>query len=217
MKVSKIKILLAILFFSLSFLFLLSILNQSLSVDFMNLLVEATAVLLWVIIPIIFTILSLLVGWYKEKFTFLIETIITLVLISNMTFIVYLNCAQTDLGVIFIALSVWGSTILFVLPCLIGLLYTYFFQKSIKELMGDRINIKIIKSFFLSATVTFLLLQLFLMGSSMVAYKVVEASNIKEKSDYTLFSFYKPFVYEIRLKDGQRWSYGRFKFVNNGE
>ena len=64
---------------------------------------------------------------------------------------------------------------------------------------------------------TFLLFQIYLFGNAISVYKAVEVLNTEEKQEYSLFSFYRPFVYEIRLEDGRRWSYGRVKFVNETE
>ncbi len=208
---------LGILFLILSFLVALSVLEQSLSAKFMKFISESTSILLWVIIPFIVSILSLLiVGLYEKKLTLLVSIIVTLLLISNMTFLVCLSFAQMGFGIILIVLFVWGSVILFVIALLVKLTYSYFFMKNIKEVIGDILKVKILKLFLLSGIITFMLLQLYLMGSAIEAYKAVKVLNIKESKEQSLLSFYKPYIYEIRLSNGMRWSYVRVKFVNNG-
>jgi hypothetical protein len=214
----KRKISIGILLLSLSFLFIVSILEQELSVEFMKLVIETTGLILWVIIPSVIGIGSLLVvGLRKEKFTLMVQVITSLLLISNMTFLFLLNLhLSIGFEVLFIALSVWGSLFWFIVALLTKLLYSYFFTKNIKEVIEYMLKAKIVKSFLLSATVTFVLLQLFLMGSAIEAYKAVKVSKIKEKAEYSLFYFYRPLISEIRLSDGKRWAYSRVKFVDNG-
>jgi len=217
MKILKTKIIMGIIFLSLIFLLMLSILEQSLSVALLKLVIENVATGLWIIIPVVVMILTVLImGFFKDKFIHLVYTTITLLFISNITFLLYLNNATTGFGIIFIALSVWGSTLWFLVGVLIKLLYSYFFKKDIKEVIASLLKVKIIKSILLSVTFTFILLQLFLMGSSIVAYKTVKVLNLKENIEYSVFSFYRPFNYEIRLSNRMRWSYGRVKFVHDG-
>ncbi|CAA6806167.1 MAG: Unknown protein [uncultured Sulfurovum sp.] len=92
----------SILFFTLSFLFLLSVLDQVLSVELMELVISSTVILLWGIIPAVVTILSLLmVGYSNDKFIHLLYVMITLLLISNMTFLLFINIAEMGFGIIF--------------------------------------------------------------------------------------------------------------------
>ena len=217
MKILKTKIVMGIIFLSLIFLFMLSILEQSLSVALLNLVTESVAVGLWIIIPVVMMILTLLImGSVKDKFIHLVYVTITLLFISNITFLLYINNATTGFGIIVIVLSVWGSTLWFIVGVLIKLLYSYFFKKDIKEVIALLLKVKIIKSILLSVTFTFVLFQLYLMGSSIVAYKTVKVLNLKENIEYSVFSFYRPFNHEIRLSNGMRWSYGRVKFVHDG-
>ena len=218
MKTLKTKIVMGIIFLSLIFLLMLSILEQSLSVALLKLVIENVATGLWIIIPVVVMILTvLIIGCFKDKFIHLVYVTITLLFISNMTFLLYFYNATPGLGIIFIVLSVWGSTLWFIVGVLIKLLHSYFFKKDIKEVITCLLKVKIIKSILLSVTFTFVLLQLFLMGSSIVAYKTVKVLNLKENIEYSVFSFYRPFNYEIRLSNGMRWSYGRVKFVHDGQ
>ncbi|CAA6807998.1 MAG: Unknown protein [uncultured Sulfurovum sp.] len=212
------KIVVGILFFTLSFLFFLSVLGQSLSAELMGLVISSTVILLWGVIPTVVAILSLLmVGYSNDKFIHLLYVMITLLLISNMTFLLFINIAEMGFGIIFLVLFVWGSTFWFVVVLFVKLLDSYFFEKNIKEIIESILKVKIIKSILLSATVTFLLFQIYLLGNAISVYKAVKVLNIEEKKEYSLFYFYRPFVYEIRLADGRRWSYGRVKFVNETE
>ncbi|CAA6804130.1 MAG: Unknown protein [uncultured Sulfurovum sp.] len=205
------------LFLSLSFFLLVSSLELGLSVEFMKLVLDGASIILWMILPIVITLTSfLIIGFPNEKLTFLVYVGMTLLFISNMTFLLWLNVATVDFGVIFIILFVWGSTFWFVVTLLIKLLYAYIFKKGFKEFIGYMVRVKIFQAFFLSVTVTFILLQLFLMGSSILAYKSVKVLDIKENKTYSLFYFYRPFISEIRLDNGMRWSYSRVKFVNDG-
>ena len=217
MKILKTKIIMGIIFLSLIFLLMLSILEQSLSVALLKLVIENVATGLWIIIPVVVMILTVLImGFFKDKFIHLVYVTITLLFISNITFLLYINNATTGFGIIVIVLSVWGSTLWFIVGVLIKLLYSYFFKKDIKEVIASLLKVKIIKSILLSVTFTFVLLQLYLMGSSIVAYKTVKVLNLKENIEYSVFSFYRPFNHEIRLSNGMRWSYGRVKFVYDG-
>ena len=219
MKTLKTKIVMGIIFLSLIFLFMLSILEQSLSVALLKLVIENVATGLWIIIPVVVMILTVLImGFFKDKFIHLVYVTITLLFISNITLLLYFNNTTTGFGIIaiVIVLSVWGSTLWFIVGVLIKLLYSYFFKKDIKEVIASLLKVKIIKSILLSVTFTFVLWQLFLMGSSIVAYKTVKVLNLKENIEYSVFSFYRPFNHEIRLRNGMRWSYGRVKFVHDG-
>ena len=192
------------LFLTLSFLFILSILNQEFSLEFMKLTIETTVVILWMIIPTITSILSFsIVVFFKKKFTFLVYVMTTLLLISNITFLIFLNIFQMGIQVIFIAPAVWGATFLFVVIIL-------------QEPRVYLVKVKILKSILVSATVTFILLQIYLLGNSIEVYKAVKVLNTQEKAGYSLFYFYRPLVSEIRLSNGKRWSYSRVKFVEDG-
>jgi len=217
MKNLKVKIALGLLLLALSVLFILSILNQELSSEFMRWIIEGNAILIWVIIPSIIAILSLVILFSsKEDFTCFMDITIMLLLISNITFLLFLNLAQTDFGIIFIIFFVWGSALLVVITLIIKLLYATFFAKNFKEVVGYLLKVRIVKSILLSVTVTVVLFQLYLVANAIAVYKAVKFQDVSEKNNYALFSFYRPYVYEITLSDGSRWSYGRVKFVDNG-
>jgi len=212
----KRKIILGLSLLTLSVLFILSILNQELSSEFMRLLIEGNAILIWVIIPSIISIISLsILVASKENLTRLMDITITLLLISNITFLLFLNLAQTDFGIIFIIFFVWGSAFSVLIILIVKLLYAAIFAKNFKEVVGYLLKVRIVKSILLSVTVTFVLFQLYLVANAIEVYKAVKVQDVAEKNNYSLFSFYRPYVYEIR-SGGRRWSYGRVKFVDNG-
>ena len=215
LKISKKNIALGILYLTFSFLFILAILEQSLSVEFFKLVIEGMVVLVWIIIPIITLIVPLLLlDISKKSFNFLFYFILKLLFVSNITFLLYLNIGQVDLGVMLIALFVWGSIASFIVALLIALLGAYFVKKNLKELMSNIFTVKIFKSLLWSVGVTFLLVQIYLMGTAIVAYKTMK---LTENKKYSLLYFYRPLNLEIRLDNGLRWSYGRVKFVGDGE
>jgi len=216
MKNLKVKIALGLLLLALSVLFVLSILNQELSSEFMRLIIEGNAILIWVIIPSIIAIISLsILVTSKEKFTLLMDITITLLLISNITFLLFLNLAQTDFGIIFIMFSVWGSSLSVVITLSFKLLYSAIFTKNCKEVVKYLLKVRVVKSILLSVTITVVLFQLYLVANAIEVYKAVKVQDVSEKNNYSLLSFYRPYVYEIR-SGGKRWSYGRVKFVDNG-
>jgi len=216
MKNLKVKIALGLSFLTLSVLFLLTILNQELSSEFMRWIIGGNATLLWTIIPNIITILSLVILFTsKEKFTRFMEITITLLLISNITFLLFLNLAQTNFGIIFIMFSVWGISLSVVIILSFKLLYSAIFTKNCKEVVGYLLKVRVVKSILLSVTITVVLFQLYLVANAIEVYKAVKVQDVSEKNNYSLFSFYRPYVYEIR-SGGKRWSYGRVKFVDNG-
>ena len=218
LKISPKNIILGVLFLTFSFLFILAILEQSLSVEFFKSIIEGMVALLWVIIPIITTVASLLVvGFSKESLNSLLYFIVTLLLISNMFLLFVLTVQEMGLGILFIGFTVWGSTLLFIIALLVKLLSAYFVQKNFKELLGHISKIKIFKSFFLSVGVIFLLFQIFIVGSAISAYKAVKVLDTTKKKEYSLWYFYRPLSLEIRLDNGLRWSYGRVKFVGKSE
>jgi len=214
MKNLKVKIALGLSFLTLSVLFLLTILNQELSSEFMRWIIGGNATLLWTIIPNIITILSLVILFTsKEKFTRFMEITITLLLISNITFLLFLNLAQTNFGIIFIMFSVWGISLSVVIILSFKLLYSAIFTKNCKEVVGYLLKVRVVKSILLSVTITVVLFQLYLVANAIEVYKAVKVQDVAEKNNYALFSFYRPYVYEIR-SGGKRWSYGRVKFVD---
>jgi len=211
----KRKIILGLSLLTLSVLLILSILNQELSSEFMRWIIEDNAILIWVIIPSIIAILSLVILFSsKEDFTRFMDITIMLLLISNITFSLFLNLAQTDFGIIFIAFFVWGSALSVVITLSFKLLYSAIFTKNCKEVVKYLLKVRIVKSILLSVTVTFVLFQLYLVANAIEVYKAVKVQNVPEKNNYALLSFYRPYVYEIRLSDRSRWSYGQVKFVN---
>jgi len=212
----KRKIILGLSLLTLSVLFILSILNQELSSEFMRWIIGGNVTLLWAIIPNIITILSLVILFAsKEKFTRFMEITITLLFISNITFLLFLNLAQLDFGIIFIIFSVWGSALSVLITLSFKLLYSAIFTKNFKEVVKYLLKVRVVKSILLSVTITFVLFQLYLVANAIEVYKAVKVQDVSEKNNYSLFSFYRPYVYEIR-SGGKRWSYGRVKFVDNG-
>jgi len=217
MKNLKVKIALGLLILALSFLSLLAILEQSLSVELMKIVRASISLLLWVVIPMVVTILSLiLLGAYKEKFRLLVYVSSTLLFISNITFLLFLNLSNVGFGIFIIVLCVWGASFLFIVTLIIKLIYAYFININIKEILEDIFQLNLIKSLLLSILVTFLLFHIYLLGNAITVYKTVQELNVEEKEVSSVFSFYKPSIYEIRLSDGRRWSYGSLKFVDNG-
>ena len=218
LKISKKNIALGILCLTFSFLFILAILEQSLSVEFFKLVMEGMLILLWVIIPIVITVASLLVLVFsKESLTSLLYFIVTLLLISNMFLLFVLTVQEIGLGILVIGFTVWGSTLFFIITLLVKLLSAYFVQKNFKELLAHISKIKIFKSFFLSVSVIFLLFEIFIVGSAISAYKAVKVLDTTENKEYSILYFYRPLSLEIRLDNGLRWSYGRVRFVEKGE
>jgi len=217
MKNLKVKIALGLLILALSFLSLLAVLEQSLSVELMKIVRASISLLLWVVIPMVVTIISLiLLGAYKEKFRLLVYVSSTLLFISNITFLLFLNLSNVGFGIIIIVLCVWGASFLFIVTLIIKLIYAYFINVNIKEILEDIFQLNLIKSLLLSILVTFLLFHIYLLGNAITVYKTLQELNVEEKEVSSLFSFYKPSIYEIRLSDGRRWSYGSLKFVDNG-
>lgn len=201
----------------LSFFVLVILLEQPLSVELMDNVIGIALIILWVIMPVISAVLSFSMFVTDKHFTSLIYIIVTLGLISTTTLLIYLNLATTDFGIIFVVLMVFGSPILFGALLLLKLLYAYIFKKNFKYIVKSLFNIQVLKALPLSAMVTVLLWQSFLIISAIEAHKAVEALNVKEANESSLFSFYRPFAEEIRLSNGMRWSYGRGKFVENGK
>jgi len=217
MKNLKVKIALGLLLLALSFLSLLAVLEPSLSVELIRIVRASISLLLWVIVPMVVTILSLmLLGAYNEKFRLLVYVSSTLLFISNITFLLFLNLSNVGFEIIIIVLCVWGASFLFIVALIMKLLYAYFINKNIKEILEDIFQLNLIKSLLLSILVTFLLFHIYLLGNAITVYKTVQGLNVEEKEVSSLFSFYKPSIYEIRLSDGRRWSYGSLKFVDNG-
>jgi len=217
MKNLEVKIALGLLILALSFLSLLAVLEQSLSVELMKIVRASISLLLWVVIPMVVTIISLiLLGAYKEKFRLLVYVSSTLLFISNITFLLFLNLSNVGFGIIIIVLCVWGASFLFIVTLIIKLIYAYFININIKEILEDIFQLNLIKSLLLSILVTFLLFHIYLLGNAITVYKTLQELNVEEKEVSSLFSFYKPSIYEIRLSDGRRWSYGSLKFVDNG-
>ena len=215
MKNLKVKIALGLLLLALSVLFILSILNQELSSEFMRWIINGNAILLWAIIPTIIAILFLVILFSsKEKLTRFMDITITLLLISNITFLLFLNLAQLGFGIIFIAFFVWGSVFSVLIILIIKLLYAAIFAKNFKEVVGYLLKVRIVKPILLSVTVTVVLFQLYLVANAIEVYKAVKVQDVPEKNNYALFSFYRPYVYKITLSDGSRWSYNRVVFVN---
>jgi len=220
MKNLKVKIALGLLLLALSSLFLLAVLEPSSSVKLMQWLMNNMIGILWIIIPSIIALLSLVILFSsKEDFIRLMDTTITLLLISNITFLLFFNLAPMGFGIAFVILfflfSIWGSALSLVVALIIKLLYAAIFAKNFKEVVGYLLKVRIVKSILLSVTVTFVLFQLYLVANAIEVYKAVKVQDVAEKNNYSLFSFYRPYVYEIR-SSGKRWSYGRVKFVDNG-
>ena len=210
------KFFISVIFCSFCFLIGLYFTDFPASTEFFILTLEGFFFILWVLVPLLAVVSSIVVFIDSEKRILLyVKSIGSVLLMSNMTlyFIVHVN-PDFGFGIVFVAFNVWGSTILFLLVLLIRTLVNYFFKQDGKILFYfNEEKIKVLKAFVATTILFFILLQVFFMASAIVAYKATKELDLKIKSQYSVYYFYRPTVREIRLSNGMRWSYSRVKFM----
>ena len=155
----------------------------------------------------------------KEKFYLLFTIFVNLQFFSSIAllFVMAKHDGDDRFGYVFEFLFVSGSFF-----SLIGTLILKLWLNSLRLKHHDTlfqyllyVKSKIVFSLFKTLLLFVMLLQIFLLMSAFQAY--TQAKNMHMSEDRNIFSFYKPFLTEIHLKNNLRWSYSRNKYVKLGE